>query len=108
MINIPGTTVLDRLVLFKPVPDVHGGTMEAIHEGPDWNGMHIFQVKLLTYSDGSMDIHRQTGENYQKDMAEAEKILLARDLMIDPTDEGMIGSSGLYRRVVKKFQGDNL
>jgi hypothetical protein len=92
---------MERLPLFEVCKDV-GGTQEAIFEGPDdgWNGT-IFQVKLLVYTNGGMDIHRQTGSQYQEHIKEAEKVLASRGLMIDPEDRGAVGCTGMYRRVIK-------
>lgn len=76
--------------------------MEAIFEGPDegWEGK-IFQVKLLTYQDGTMDLHRQTGTQYSEHIKEAEKVLATRGLMLDPSDPPAYGCTGAYQRVIK-------
>lgn len=78
---------------------------EVILEGSDvgWPG-RILRVTLIDYNgDGSnLDIHRQSGTQFDEHIAEAEKILAKRGLMIDPTDKWMWGSTGGYRRVIKK------
>ena len=92
-----------RLPLFEVRGDLGDSTVEAIYEGTDesWPG-HILQVTLLTYKEGFMDIHRQIGSQYSTHIEEAEKVLESKGLMIDPNDEGALGSTGMYRRIIKK------
>lgn len=57
-------------------------------------------VKLITYPDGSIDIHRQTGPDFDKDMELASKILEKRGLRIDKSKGMFIGPTGAYQDVV--------
>jgi hypothetical protein len=80
------------------VPDVV--KEEVLCEGPDWGGMHIFPVTLITYSNGSMDLHRQTGERFHEDWDIGRDVLRSRGLDVDDNDKGSYGSSGFYQRVI--------
>ena len=69
----------------------------AIDSG--WN--QELPITLITYDEGNMDIHRQTGTDFDKHMAEAEKILIARGLEINKMDFS-VGSTGAYYGVRRK------
>jgi len=58
-------------------------------------------VRLITYKDGTMDIHSQTGPDFEARINAAEKLLILRGLVLETNDEWMYGSTGAYRGVVK-------
>lgn len=74
---------------------------EVIFEGFDEGWQRVLPVRLLTYGDGSMDIHRQTGSQFEEHIKQAEKILFQRGLVIDPKEKHWtIGSTGAYKALI--------
>lgn len=55
-------------------------------------------VTLLTYPDGSQDLHRQTGADFKAALARAVEMLAERGLSVD-IDSGMIAATGVYMTV---------
>lgn len=56
---------------------------------------------LITYKDsGHMDLHLQTGPDFEKRLAQAEKLLKERGMMLMPGSKWAYGSSGAYHTVV--------
>jgi hypothetical protein len=86
--------------------EISRDTEEVIFSAIDsgWDDREL-PITLITFQhkDGtsSMDVHRQTGPDFDKHMAEAEKVLTARGLRIDYSRGGFVGPSGYYRSVVK-------
>jgi hypothetical protein len=74
---------------------------EILFEGYDSGWDETLPVTLITYKDGSMDIHRQSGSHFNEHIKESEKVLEQRGLKIDPNDSWAAGASGIYRRVVR-------
>jgi hypothetical protein len=58
-------------------------------------------VKLITYSNGTRDLHCQTGDHIDKAIEKAKEALKERGLKIvgDAGDWEFIGPSGAYYRV---------
>lgn len=88
------------------VKDTEHTHEEVLVVGPDWGGMHIFPVTLITYKgkDGkpdTYDIHRQTGENFYQDVFQAEKVLAQKGFRINHLERWAYGSTGAYCEVVK-------
>lgn len=81
-------------------PGVHHE--EIIFTGFDTGWGKDMPVRLINYEDGTVDIHRQSGDQFDEHIIEAKKILKARGLKIDKTDDWMWGSTGGYRAVVKR------
>ena len=48
---------------------------EILFEGYDSGWDEILPVTLIIYTDGSMDIHRQSGSHFHEHIKEAEKVL---------------------------------
>lgn len=59
-------------------------------------------VTLITYSDGSMDLHSQTGPDFRARMEKAVEILKSRGLTLKTDSPEFIGGSGAYVPVVLK------
>lgn len=74
---------------------------EVILEEHDEGWGKPMPVRLLVYSDGKMDIHRQTGPQFKVHIQKANEILQKRGLKINEKDEWMVGCTGAYREVVK-------
>lgn len=68
------------------------------------NSLHQFSTKLITYKDGSMDIHCQTGDHHRKSIKKAREILEKRGLTISDKWE-FIGPTGAYYSVKKGEEG---
>jgi len=62
-------------------------------------------VKLITYGGGVMDIHRQTGDQFEEHIRMADKILAERGLT-RVIGEWFIGPSGAYQSVKPIDKGD--
>lgn len=77
---------------------------EVIFKGPDagWNGREM-PVTLITYEDGSQDLHRQTGSQFDEHVAEAAQLLAARGLAVGKVE--FIGPTGAYMRVTPTRAG---
>lgn len=74
---------------------------EVIYLGFDKGWDCNMPVKLITYKkSGTMDLHRQTGENFVDHLYEAELILAKRGLYVDKRDRAL-GSTGMYMLVRK-------
>lgn len=74
-------------------------TEEIIYKAYDNSWRRDMPIKLITYKNGSMDIHRQTGSEFEAHMKEAEKILNKRGLEIKKHEPGLIGPTGWYQSV---------
>ena len=53
-------------------------------------------VKLITYNDGSQDLHLQTGDHWTTAIEKAREILAERKLQIVNEDGDFIAMSGVY------------
>jgi hypothetical protein len=56
-------------------------------------------VKLITYDDSTMDIHRQTGSQFDEHIEKAKDILKSRGLEIVNENSYFIGPTGCYMSV---------
>lgn len=63
----------------------------------DWR--RELPIKIFTYQDGSMDLHRQTSSEFEAAIAEAQKLLAARGLKAAEVD--FIGPTGAYMTISK-------
>lgn len=70
---------------------------EVIFEGFDKSWRRNLPVRLLTYGDGQIDLHRQSGSEFHAHMEEARRILAARGLVASEPE--VIASTGIYMRV---------
>lgn len=75
---------------------------EVIFKGTDkhWNNKEL-PVTLITYEDGEMDIHRQTGWEFNNHINEARKVLAERGLKIKDGEPWQSWPTGAYCSVVK-------
>jgi len=62
----------------------------------------MMPVSLFYYSDGSLDLHCQTGPTHMEDIDQAAAILRERDLIVRKAE--FYGPSGMYYPVIKKKQ----
>lgn len=74
---------------------------EIIFEGFDEGWNETLPVKLIAYKGGSMDLHRQTGSQFNEHIAEAEKILAKRGLKLAKDGRDAVGATGYYQSVIK-------
>ena len=74
-----------------------GDTEEVVFVGYDEGWSRNLPVTLITYAEGTQDLHRQTGNQFDEHIAEARKILAARGLSVSPIED--IGGTGAYMRV---------
>ncbi|MCC5612151.1 hypothetical protein LC612_36845 [Nostoc sp. CHAB 5834] len=56
-------------------------------------------VKLLTYPDGTQDLHRQTGSQFNEHVEKAKRILAIRGLAVGKV--GLTGPTGAYMKVTR-------
>lgn len=66
-----------------------------------WHDGRGYECSLLTYKNGEMDYHRQTGERFDDDVKKAQEILKARGLYMPRMKWEFIGPSGAYITVKK-------
>ncbi len=72
-------------------------TEEVLFEAHDEGWNRPLPVKLLTYKDGSQDLHRQTGANFDEAVERARALLAERGL--HAAEPSFIGPSGAYMKV---------
>ena len=72
-------------------------TEEILFSEFDAGWGRAMQVKLITYANGTQDLHRQTGENFTEDVEKARKQLEERSLLVGPIS--FIGPTGAYMQV---------
>ena len=60
-------------------------------------------VTLIVYENLKMDLHRQTGKDFDRDFIEARTILLGRNLFVEPVSA--ISGSGAYMSVKSLQEG---
>ena len=60
-----------------------------------------FPVTLITYGDGSMDLHMQTGTEHRRAISEAKVLLYERGFLVGELE--MVGPSGAYYSVTSKI-----
>lgn len=72
----------------------------VVYEGWDTGWDRKFPVTLIYYESGSMDLHRQSGDQFTLHIEEAEKVLKQIGLQLDPNDKWMPACTGLYRNVI--------
>ena len=73
---------------------------EILFEFEQWEKGRMFPCTLITYTDGMMDLHAQTGDGHQKAIKRAKEILGARGLVVEKAE--FIGGSGIYYPVKRK------
>lgn len=78
--HIPGT-----------LTDTH---IEHLFDAQDAGWKKPLPTRLLHYSNGTMDLHLQTGPSFDARVAQAAALLRERNLTVGPVE--FIGSSGAY------------
>lgn len=68
-----------------------------------WKGRSL-PTKLIIYEKGNIDLHRQTGKHFERDIERAENILNMMGLAIDRNAGYTVGPSGCYQRVIKELK----
>jgi hypothetical protein len=63
-------------------------------------------VSLIHYRSGEMDLHSQTGENHDKAIEAARRILWKRGLSVGPADT--VWPSGIYYPVKRCYEPPNI
>lgn len=61
-------------------------------------------VTLITYDNGNLDLHCQTGDHHQRAIRQAKRILGDRGLAVARTRGIGLASSGVYYRVKPRRQ----
>lgn len=91
----------DKVIEVGQIETTPHQTEEIIFIALDRGWQRNLPVKLITYKSGNMDLHRQTGHNFKEHIAEAEKILFSRGLILDKTDKISVSANGAYQKVIK-------
>ncbi|MDB5885832.1 MAG: hypothetical protein JWR74_2003 [Polaromonas sp.] len=79
-------------------------TKEILLSEHDGGWGNELPVTLLTYEDGTQDLHRQTGEDFTAAIEKARALLWVRGLAVGPIE--MIGPTGA-RMPVKPLAATN-
>lgn len=74
-------------------------TEEVLFEIDMWEDGRVFPVSLITYENGGMDLHFQTGAKHYEALARANSILKDRGMKFSKAE--MVGPSGVYYSVEK-------
>lgn len=82
----------------------HVASEEIIFTGFDDGWQRELPVKLITYDDGSMDLHRQTGSQFHEHTIKALEILRKRGIVLKLDRKDSVGSSGYYQSLVASEQ----
>ena len=75
---------------------------EIIFSGFDVGWRREMPVTLIFYSGGGIDLHRQTGPQFQEHIDEAAKILKKRGMILPTGKIECLGATGAYIRVVRE------
>lgn len=71
--------------------------VEVLFEAFDTGWGRPMPVKVLTYSDGSQDLHRQTGTEFVEAIERAKVILAQRGLQV--AEPSYVGPTGIYMSI---------
>ncbi len=78
-------------------------TEEVLFEAHDEGWNRPLPVTLITYKDGSQDLHRQTGFNFEEAVERARALLAARGLEV-AAEPSFLAPSGAYLSVTAKVE----
>jgi hypothetical protein len=89
--------------LTEKAKDCEDSLEEVIFEGHDtgWDGRELPVTLIFYKTTKTMDLHRQTGTQFQEHWEEAKKVLAQRGLKVDENDQAMVGCTGLYQKVIR-------
>ena len=71
---------------------------KVLFEFKQWDNKK-FPCTLITYDNGSMDLHAQTGDGHREAIKKAKKILMKKGLKVGKADG--VGMTGMYYPVNK-------
>lgn len=81
------------------IEDIQSSADAVLFSDMDRGWGRPMPVRLITYVDGTMDVHRQTGPDFDAALTKARFLLSARGMSIGAPEA--IGSSGVYCPVTR-------
>lgn len=73
---------------------------EVLFKAYDTGWEEELDVTLISYEDGTMDLHSQTGPDFDARIKQAAEVLKARGLKLKTGEVECIGGTGAYLTVV--------